>query len=671
MKISEIDLWNFRQFYGRETLKLACGDEQNVTLIHAENGVGKTTLLNAVYWAMFGEVTPRFEQRDRIVNFEAEHEGEQHAKVEIEFAFNGQQFRASRRFEKNAREPIFGVSKVEHGALVPLPAPETFINSVIPKDMAKYFFFDGEHAESFAAEQNQGTGAAIRSMLGCDLAERGISDLKAVGAQYTRLVSDVEGEAGVQSLRDRLSRLEDEQEADEAALKDHEKSIEEAATQKALIEEALRRTSGAKEIQLLRDELEAQKTDAEFQIGAARAELVHWIGDKAIAVTSRKLTSKTLDFIDEESVRGRLPSPYREDFIQGLLEKETCICCRDLKPTSENWAAVAALLQTAGNTEVLNLVVRARTRLISLKENAANAPKLLGVIQERLASLLDRYRTLEQRVGEESRKLEDFNLDEVRKREMARVTLDKMIRDRSAEVGSLRSAIKVRAQSINALEVEIQTKVAKNEKARTIMQKRKLAFSTAERLKTLLQLYEEEARKEIEAEINHILQRTARRDYRFEFADDFKMSLLHADVDGAVPKSGGENQLMSLAFTAALIRFSKARLNKKHFILSPGTVAPLVLDAPIGHLDRSYRHATAEFIPKMAGQVILLLSSAHTSDSVLEALRPHVGMEYVLISENKGPRDNKGDDAIDLHGKTYVRSLFNQDRNRTRIQRVI
>ncbi|MNR57750.1 hypothetical protein D3C85_1785880 [compost metagenome] len=73
----------------------------------------------------------------------------------------------------------------------------------------------------------------------------------------------------------------------------------------------------------------------------------------------------------------------------------------------------------------------------------------------------------------------------------------------------------------------------------------------------------------------------------------------------------------------------------------------------------------------MAGQVILLLSSAHTSDGVLEALRPHVGMEYVLISENKGPKENKGDDAIDLHGKSYVRSLFNQERSRTRIQRVI
>lgn len=670
MKISEIELVNFRQFYGRETLKLACGEERNLTLIHAENGVGKTTLLNAVYWALFGEVTPRFEQRQRIVNFEAEREGEQQAKVEVEFEFNEQQYRASRRFQKSAREPIFGVSKVQNGSLVPLPASETFINSVIPKEMAKYFFFDGEHAESFAAEQNQGTGAAIRSMLGCDLAEQGISDLKAVASQYTRLIADVPGDAGVQNLRDRLSRLEDEQGSAEAALVDHEKTIEEAIVQKALIEEQLRRTTGAKEIQQLRDELEAQKVDVEAQICKIEAEILHWIGTKAISVISRKLTSKTLDFIDEESVRGRLPSPYREDFIHGLLDNELCICCRELKPTSENWAAVAALLQTAGKTEVLNRVVRARSRLNSLKEQAADAPLVLGRLQERVSVLVERRRTLEQRLGEESRKLEDFNLDEVREREVARQTLEKLIIDRSTQVGVLRGAIKARSQSIGTLETEIQAKVVKNEKARAIMQKRQLALSAADRLRVLLQSYEKEAREEIEGEINGILQRTARRDYRFEFANDFTMSLLHSDIEGAVPKSGGENQLMSLAFTAALIRFSKARLDKQHAILSPGTVAPLVLDAPIGHLDRAYRRATAEFIPEMAGQVILLLSSAHTSDGVLEALRPYVGMEYVLISDNKGPQNGKGDDAIILHGQKYVRSLFNQERNRTRIERV-
>lgn len=670
MKIRQIDLWNFRQFYERQTLKLACDDDRNVTLIHAENGVGKTTLLNAVYWSMFGEVTPRFEQKQRIVNFEAEREGVDQAQVEVEFEFNEQDYLVSRRFRSGGRNTDFRVSAIDRGSLTPLKAPETFINSVIPKPMARYFFFDGEHAESFAGEQNQTAGAAIRSMLGCDLAEDGITDLKAVAAQFTKLMSGASGDEEVEKLKEKLSELEEAQARDEAALADHRKAVDQAIEQKALIDEALRRTAGAKEIQELRDQLQTSKANADRDLLKAEADVVRWIGEKSIAAVSRKLRAETLDFLDSETLEGRLPSPYREDFIQSLLHRENCICCRDLRPQSSEWAAVSALLKTAGNAEAESRVSRARVRLQSLQETARHAPGQLAMAQERVASLTEQRRSLEQRLGEASRKLEAFNVDEVREREAARIELDKQIRDRSRQAGDLEGAIKRRTNEIASLAHEIEVKTAKNVKAQAILRKRNLALRGAARLQEHLAAYEREAREEIEREINAILERTARRDYRFSFANDFTMSLTHSDVDGPVPKSGGENQLMSLAFTAALVRFSKARVGVQHEILSPGTVAPLVLDAPIGHLDHAYRRATAAFIPEMAGQVVLLLSSAHLSDGVLDALKPRIGKEYVLISENRRPQNGKGDDAISLNGRTYIRSLFNQERNRTRIEQV-
>ena len=146
---------------------------------------------------------------------------------------------------------------------------------------------------------------------------------------------------------------------------------------------------------------------------------------------------------------------------------------------------------------------------------------------------------------------------------------------------------------------------------------------------------------------------------------------LHMDgVDGPIPKSGGENQLMSLAFTAALVDFARSRLGREHAILSPGTVAPLVLDAPIGYLDRSYRGATAAFLPSMAGQVLLLLSSGHTEGGVLNALAPHIGRQYVLVSENRNERGGRGEDEIVIHGVSYKRSVFNQERNQVRLLEV-
>ncbi|WP_174285531.1 hypothetical protein [Sphingomonas bacterium] len=127
---------------------------------------------------------------------------------------------------------------------------------------------------------------------------------------------------------------------------------------------------------------------------------------------------------------------------------------------------------------------------------------------------------------------------------------------------------------------------------------------------------------------------------------------------------------MSLAFTAALVDFARSRLGEEHAILSPGTVAPLVLDAPIGHLDKSYRSATAAFLPEMASQILLLLSSGHTEGGVIEALGPRIGRQYILVSENRGDREGRTGDEIIVGGVSHSRSLFNQERNQVRLVEV-
>jgi hypothetical protein len=79
MQIKSIHLKDFRQFYGEQKLDFAIDTKKNVTLIHAENGVGKTTLLNSILWTFFGKTTSKFEQREKIVNFTAEKEGKNSA----------------------------------------------------------------------------------------------------------------------------------------------------------------------------------------------------------------------------------------------------------------------------------------------------------------------------------------------------------------------------------------------------------------------------------------------------------------------------------------------------------------------------------------------------------------------------------------------------------------
>ena len=54
MKIEYMCIENWRSFYGTNEITFSTDPKKNVTLVLAENGVGKTSLLAALNWCLFG-----------------------------------------------------------------------------------------------------------------------------------------------------------------------------------------------------------------------------------------------------------------------------------------------------------------------------------------------------------------------------------------------------------------------------------------------------------------------------------------------------------------------------------------------------------------------------------------------------------------------------------------
>ena len=211
MKLHEIRLQNFRQFYDQQVLEISTDDDRNLTLIHAENGFGKTTLLNALLWCFYGQTTGKFENKDDLVNFEAVSEGKKEACVEVLFDYDGQVFLAQRKVVRGReRRSSLKVFTIVEGSYQDLTVDaDSFLNSVIPGNMAKYFFFDGEQAEAFSSETNyKAVGEAIRTMLGCDVAQTAIDDLKYWSKDFDRKLGELPGqEAIAQRERDLSERV--------------------------------------------------------------------------------------------------------------------------------------------------------------------------------------------------------------------------------------------------------------------------------------------------------------------------------------------------------------------------------------------------------------------------------------------------------------------------------
>ncbi|WP_292058494.1 hypothetical protein, partial [Mesorhizobium sp.] len=72
--------------------------------------------------------------------------------MEVLFEHNGNDYIAKRYFKPgvgSGSERPFRVARIEAGSQHYIEPEDTFINTVIPREMAGHFLFDGEHAEIF------------------------------------------------------------------------------------------------------------------------------------------------------------------------------------------------------------------------------------------------------------------------------------------------------------------------------------------------------------------------------------------------------------------------------------------------------------------------------------------------------------------------------------------
>ena len=87
---------------------------------------------------------------------------------------------------------------------------------------------------------------------------------------------------------------------------------------------------------------------------------------------------------------------------------------------------------------------------------------------------------------------------------------------------------------------------------------------------------------------------------------------------------------------------------------------PIVMDSPFGSLDEIYRRQVAKSIPKLANQLIILVTKTQWRGEVQEETNHYIGTEYVLVYYS--PKPDCEQDTIVLNGVSYplVKSSPNQ-----------
>ncbi|MEO7892224.1 MAG: hypothetical protein ABIW19_19690, partial [Vicinamibacterales bacterium] len=254
-------------------------------------------------------------------------------------------------------------------------------------------------------------------------------------------------------------------------------------------------------------------------------------------------------------------------------------------------------------------------------------------------------------------------------RERRRNELKTQLTSMHQKIGAMGNGIAMSEASKVQKEKDLRKLVETDDEARIFVQRHALCETLKERLERELCEEEDEARKMLRTQIGRVLGSTTRKHFRLKMTDEYAVSLVNEEGT-QLPKSSGENQLLGLAFTAALVEFARLRQNAGDHRLLRGTVAPLVLDSPFGQLDDSYRRTTGEHVPRMARQVVLMVSGSQATGGAVDALMDRVEKEYVLVRTNKGSGRKGVGETRQFRGRDYKTALFDQTADGTMIVEV-
>lgn len=673
MKIKCIQLENFRGFHGKQKIEFSIDDKKNITLIHAENGSGKTAILNSILWCFFEIFTENFKDKKSLINQVALKNGLKLCRVKIEFIYKNKTYFAVRKSELN--KPVdFKLSRLERGSLEEIKDPSSFMNSIIPKDISKYFFFQGEGVGTISgAKGGENVKRAVQDILGFSLAKEALRDIQKVKKQYRMELSNADKTGQMSKTQNEIIVLESNICDFNEDLSSYGSSVKEYEEKITTIEEAIANSDSAviKELHASRVDKKQQLKRAEDDAIRARKEKVRLISDYATTAFGYELSTLAFDFIDEGEYRGRFPENIAEQLVQDILEEKECICGTNVNEGSSAYNKIQKLLEKSSDPNLESRVMRARAQLSSIKRDSRLAKdrfndnmKLLNESLELIDQLKENLRDVSARIiGTES--IEDIKSTEIertRLKGLHKTDLETYLRIKarkeSAEKGL--DSLKSEAGRIKGFEPKVQ--------------RFKKLIDCAESIESIINETLKNAEKDVELnlalKVNEYMTKYFRQDWKAQMVTGtFEFRLLDKYENKVLGTSNGQDLFLSLSFIMSLLEISSLRSGAKGQILTPGGSAPFVLDSPFGDFDKTYKERMAESIPQSVEQVVFLLSSSQWKD-VECILKKRVGKEYILVVEQASNEKTTKVDSTIIDGNEYENVRYSMPIDCTKIEEV-
>lgn len=615
-------------------------EEKNVSIIYAPNDVGKSCFFKGILFNFYGESRQNLKD---LINMNAFSEKLYDCYVSIVGQHNGCKIEIVRTIK--LRGSVHSVPKAsdfesvldiwENGNKLKTENSDEkndYINSIVHEQAAKYFFFDGEKIEAYNIASPADYKEAITRILGIKEIENARDDFKKIEDEFEKerdKVLEEQKEAGkvldekkiieialnelnrdykdyeseLKSIKARIIKLEEE-------LKTHDDIKEKIEEKQRLASEEINVTKEIRDIE--NRKLEIFKLNGTIILGCKIADEIR-----------RELKDNDDHFL-EKSLHENVKT-----FLQDLIKQPTCICNNEMNPDAV-FSIQKYLEENFQNSEEFSKEIAKRHAFREIDnyiQFAANAKKeyldasiekvalnrKLNDIQENLLLLKKQIGSFDDEAGE--RIIKEIPSLESKEKEMTTKLIETLTK------------MKLKQEELNDKEKELSKFTSTNKRA--ILAERRLRL--AEKIKNTFNEYLEELIKgkkdQVEENATEIFLQLTNKPSKYKglkITDDYTLKLALSDgtqyeiVQGrSLNPSTGQSKIISLSYIAGI--------NK-----SSNSVAPVVIDNPVGLFSGEHRTRVMQYLPKFAKQVIFMVTKADLSDQYKYIIEPYVNCSYYL-----------------------------------------
>lgn len=636
MIIKSITLNNFRQFKGKQKLAFSSDSSKNVTVLLGDNTFGKTTILQAFNWCLYGVADfPKDSSPDFLLNLEVANElagVQQKSEVYVELILEhkGLEYIILRKQPYidrgygnwSALQYKLSVSYKENGITKQVREGEEqrTINSILPQSLSGYFFFDTERVSDISSRKD--LSEAVRGLLGLAPVGNARKHLgsrtqKATAIGYWNEHLDSSGDDRAKQAQETITHETERKEELEQEITKAEDEIASLNSKKEKIAEILRDNQSTAELQRKKQALEITLERERNTLESCNKLFLDCFSNSAVTYFMLPLMDQAEACMANAKVDDRGIRDMTESSIRDIIKRGRCICGAELEISEDGKTDNSAYMHILNELRYLP-PAHIGTAIQSFKQLIATDKRSIAVFyptvehqykeiqkhRDSIASIEDEISHIDESIfGKENMGSYEADMNRI-KESIKRMTEKKARCNR--EIGACESAIESAQKVYDSL-------ISASERNKKLITYIAYAEQICIWIDETYAEKEQELRSRLQERVNDIFGSMYHGQRKVQIDKQYHVTLF-AQLNGkdiVTGESEGLKRVKNFAFIAGLVDLAKEKAtlgrSAADSITWDNEAYPLVMDAPFSNADETHIKNISAVLPEVANQVIMFV----------------------------------------------------------------